>query len=287
MTIMSPMPKRQKTVRDYVIPSVAVLTKLGDAEQICLAFWVETTQECQTRKGFFDQAGLYSTSLECGSALLVRIGWAIGAGGSGAVMKERIVRPRENHEIQAAAAAHHGVTNDVALTEGVCIKMALEAFMTDVLAVAGKGGRILGHHLSYHGTIIANELSGLSMQALQTTWSAILKDGLCLMDPVIGRYARESCLHERCSQKTSENALTFEAILQCLMPDYAESQLRAATPLENAAVCLRLRALLHELTLPPCRRFGGQHQYVRVFPGGMRDNGEWTEECALCHAQRI
>jgi hypothetical protein len=285
--IMSPMPKRQKTARDYVMPSIAVLAKLGDPDQLCLSVWVETNQESQIRKGFFDLSGLYSTSLECGSALVVRIGWAIGAGGASVVMKERIVRPRENHEIQAAAAAHHGVTNDVALTEGVCIKVALEAFMTDVLAVAGKGGRILGHHLSYHGTIIANELSRLSMQALQTAWLGLLKDGLCLMDPVLGRYVRESCLNERCSQKNSENTLTFEGLLQCLVPAYADSQLRPATPLENAAVCLRLRALLQELTLPPCRRVGGHHHYIRGFPGGMRDNGEWTYECSDCHAQKV
>ncbi len=202
------------------------------------------------------------------------------------MLKERIVHGShggENHAIQAEAAVNHGITSDIAFTEGICIKMAMEDLMTDVLDIVRKGGRLWGHHLGFHGYVIERQLERLGMYALQKVWGDILREGVCLMDPMIGNYVKENC-NETCSHKPSE--LSLSELLRRLLPDYFASQTRAPTAIENAAACLRIGRCLQELVLPPCRREGGCHTYTRVYPTCMRDNGEWTEECTECRSTR-
>jgi len=186
------------------------------------------------------------------------------------MVKERIVRGFDK-------------TNEIATDEGICVKMAMELFMMDVLDIVRQGGRLWGHHLGFHGSVIERQLERLGMYALHQTWVDILREGVCLMDPVIGKYVRQCC--DETSNETS-SALSFPELLKCLLPEYYTSQTRAATAIENAAACLQIGRCIRELVLPPCRRQGGRHTYTRVYPTCMRDNGEWTEECTGCRCTR-
>ena len=292
-TYNSPQPKRPKMripevflklSRRFVAPSPVVRTKIGSVEQVFLAFSIEThaDRKQSEAKGYYDSFALYSNCApEDQDARIVQIGWAIGSLGNVHLAKERLVKPRENYAIEEAASAAHSITNDIANEEGACIEDVLEEFMADALELAVKGGRLVGFHLAFHGGVIERELARCRKTALQKQWGAMLRSGLCVMDPLVGRWLQESYDRD-CSSKTSDNSLSLKEVLRLLLPEHIATPLRGHTAVEKAALCLKIARALHELAVPPCRRPGGRHKFKKIFSSGMRDNGEFSETCSEC-----
>ncbi len=279
VTYNSPTPRRAKAPRlgevfltlsrRFVNPSPVVQAKIGHVDQLLLAFWVEVDDACDEQGAYEDIEALRA----------VRIGWVSGYAGDLLMYKQRLVQPRGT--IQARASALHGVTEDIAREEGAPIETVLNDFLADVIEVGMKGGRLISHDVSFHGSVVARELTRCSMMALQKHWKAMLRFAICLKDHDIGRWLLESHNHE-CTQKPSATALSLKQALRLLLPEHIATPLQGRTSLESAAVCLKMARALNELTIPPCRRPGGHHKWKRVFSGAMRDNGEYTETCSEC-----
>ena len=125
------------------------------------------------------------------------------------------------------------------------------------------------------------------MMALQKTWAAIVKDALCLFDPLIGEYVKRCCGEVPGTMQT-ENALPLRDLIPRLLPGQPSRPTRRPTALENAVAILHLRSSIRKLLVPPCLREGEhvQHRWFRVLPCGPRDNGEYLEECATCRRRR-
>ncbi len=275
VTYHSPPPRRPKAsrlgdMRRFVAPSPIVQTKIGPAEQLFLAFYVEVNGE-------------QNDSTRSPDALeplqIVRIGWVTGSAGVLRSYRQILVQPRG--AILPSASELHGVTEAIARDEGAPIETVLNEFLTDVLEIGAERGRLLAHDLSFHGGVVERELARCSMTALQQHWRASLRQGLCLMDPDIGMWLLESHNHD-CTQKPSSNALPMNQVLHLLLPEYIATPLRGHTAHENAAICLKIARALHEMTVPPCRRPGGRHIWKRIYNGAMRDNGEYHETCSEC-----
>ncbi len=274
VTYNSPTPRRAKAPRlgdvfltlsrRFVTPSPVVQAKIGHVDQLLLAFWVEVDDACDE---------------DIEALRAVRIGWVSGSAGELHMYKQRLVQPRGT--IQARASALHGVTEDIAREEGAPIETVLNDFLADVIEVGMKGGRLISHDVSFHGGVVARELTRCTMMALQKHWKAMMRFAICLKDHDIGRWLLESHNHE-CTQKPSANALSLKQALRLLLPEHIATPLQGRTALESAAVCLKMARALHDLTIPPCRRPGGHHKWKRVFSGAMRDNGEYTETCSVC-----
>ena len=271
VTYPSPTPKRRRARGGYVAPPLALLAKLGDRGRPRMAVWVETSQPPPQRSAKFSDRDLD----------VARLAWAISVDEEVATIKEYIVKPRAP---PGQNERETGATEETP-NSGIQMKTALEEFMTDVLDMVRQGGRLWGHHIAWHGFVIEHHLDQLAMHALQKTWGHVLREGISLCDSVIGGYVKESC-GETCTQRPSDNTLSLQGLILRVLPDYAASRQYAPTPIENAAIILRLVHSLYELVLPPCQRRGGLHMYTRVFPTGMRDNGEWTEQCAVCSRMR-
>ncbi len=269
VTYPSPPPRRAKASRlgdfcavsrRFVAPSPLVQAKIGPPEQLFLAFYVDTD------------------AVEDG-AHAVRIAWAVGSAGELEAYKQLLVQPRG--EIQPSASEKHGVTTAIARDEGASIERVLNEFLSVALEIGLDGGRLLAHDLARHGAIVENELGRCSMTALQLYWRAAMRKGICLMDEEIGRWLLE-CHSRECTQKPSSNALPLNQVLHLLLPEHIATPGRGHTAVESAAVFLKIARVLHELTVPPCRRPGGRHVWQRAFDTGMRDNGEYCEICCEC-----
>jgi len=266
VTYPSPPPSRPKVprlgetaMRKFQAPSPIVQAKIGPPEQMFLAFYVDADGE------------------DAREAHAVRIGWVQGAAGELETYKQLLVQPRR--EVPLSASGTHGVTTAIARDEGVPIERALNDFLAAVLEMGMDGGRILAHNLQLHGGVIETELGRCSMTALQLYWRHAQRQGLCLMNPEIGKWLQE-CHNRECTQKPSSNALPLNQVLQMLLPEHLPARRRTAV--EHAAISLKIARVLHELTVPPCRRPGGKHVWRRSIDHAMRDNGEYHETCCEC-----
>jgi len=286
VTYPSPTPKRRRlnSSYNYVTPPLSLLSRLGDLENLHMAFFVNTHKECALLpNGAADPASdHFCLAAERDTHFVVNISWAIGHEET-LKSKSRLVHPRLGHGIQPDAP--HGITHEALAAEGVSIKQALEDFMTDALDVIRRGGRLIGHHVALHGVIVERELDRLGMVALQKTWAAIVKDALCLFDPLIGEYVLRCCGEVPGAMQT-ENALPLRDLIPRLLPGQPSRPTRRPTALENAVAILHLKASIQKMLVPPCLREGGEHRWYRFLPSGPRDNGEFYDECAICRQRR-
>ena len=59
----------------------------------------------------------------------------------------------------------------------------LQEFMRDVRGAYESGGRIAAHHLEFDASVIKHELERCGFDDLRDRWVAMVKRGICTMDP--------------------------------------------------------------------------------------------------------
>ena len=139
-------------------------------------------------------------------------------GATGAALPEEreeyTIRP-DGWEIAPKAAAKHGITNDLALKEGLPLREVLEKFMHAMERLNERNGRVVSHHIEcrsgkldprqqpsgrrggnagiyrpsgasrFDAGIILQELENAGMTEEKKAWSSIATKGFCTMDPCI------------------------------------------------------------------------------------------------------
>lgn len=119
--------------------------------------------------------------------------------------------------------------------------------MDDVLHVRTNGGQLVSHHLEFTAGVIANELARCQMLDFKNAWSSIAKDGLCTMDPEIGRWIR-LCLNRETGCNTTKNTLPFKELVRYVVPQADRYLKRKTCTSEDAAMVTELvQALLRSM----------------------------------------
>ena len=78
---------------------------------------------------------------------LVHVGWTYcDPGCAKPITKSRIVRP-QGFVISAAASDKHGISHDMAMTQGVDLEVVLADLLKDAEAICSNNGRVVSHHL--------------------------------------------------------------------------------------------------------------------------------------------
>ena len=90
--------------------------------------------------------------------------------------------------------------------------------MMAVIDVMLKGGRIAGHDVSFHGGVVEDELKRLKMSALRHVWKMMMSSAVCLMNPDIGRWLRETSGQDPGATSAS-NALSLCELGRLLLPE--------------------------------------------------------------------
>ena len=121
---------------------------------------------------------------------VVQLGWAMGTLASAEpIVKARLIKP-DGFQIDDRATAKHRIAHGHAQDQGLPARAALEELCADVFDLCERGGRVVGHHLEFDATLIAQELQRAGMVELLQRWEACVKNGLCTMNPHIGQWVR-------------------------------------------------------------------------------------------------
>ena len=128
------------------------------------------THDWETNAGSKGCVGQYGFYTRCDSndhaARIVQLGWAISATGAETRVKELLVKP-DGFRISDKAARFHGITHDVAASQGQPLRGALCEFMAELMAAHVSGGRVIIHHLEFDAGIINRELERAGLQRYQ------------------------------------------------------------------------------------------------------------------------
>ena len=60
----------------------------------------------------------------------------------------------------------------------------------DIKDAHAKGGRVCAHHLEFDGGMLAAAMSSMGFTDMLVEWKAIVRDGICTMDPSIASWVR-------------------------------------------------------------------------------------------------
>ena len=204
-------------------PPAHILHKLGSANLV-IGIDIEThnfVKRRNTRKvgQFGHVCRLHDDDLK---QRIVQIGWAIGDVLPNSYPRRSgslIVKPRD-FAISLQATEHHGITNELALREGVELRHALEVLLGEVRNVVRQGGVVVAHNAEFDAGIIANELHNAKLDELRDEWSQIARSAVCTMDEEIMSWAMLSTVGE-IEDQTSTNKLTFlglKSAVELLIP---------------------------------------------------------------------
>ncbi len=200
VTKISQLQRSPSEVASTVAPPAAVARKLG-AAKLVIGIDIETADWAERKnKPSRGQFGFYNLCHpEDFDQRIVQIGWATSGLTENAPTqtKEHLVRP-DGFAISAKATKKHGITNELALSEGMPLINVMEDFMHEMARVHELGGRIVVHHLEFDAGIIAKELENAGLDHWRSLWSTIAKEGFCTMDPIIASWVyahngRDSC----------------------------------------------------------------------------------------------
>ena len=202
-------------------PPNDVATKLGKR---CLVAGIDVEthdwEERACKKGDFGQYGFYSICHPDDlNARIVQLGWAVGRTQDELVVKEHIVYPSD-FVISERAAQYHGISHDIAMRHGRPLQEVLAEFMNDMIQVYRQGGRIVVHHLEFDCGIIGRELQRSGLE-LTDIWRCIAQEGVCTMDPYIGRWIR-MCCGEDVWPGSSKNTLRLKDMVALIAPHSAQ-----------------------------------------------------------------
>ena len=151
-------------------------------------------------------------------------------------------------EISDKAAKYHGISHVSASASGVCLREALLEFLSDVIPLHEKGGRVIIHHLEFDAGIISRELDRAGLHSYQTAWHDVASSGLCTMDPMIGKWVRE-LLGMEMAPYPSGNTMKLDDMLKLLPESDALRGCRHSAG-ADAQLHMRVYRALKRLTIP-------------------------------------
>ena len=80
------------------------------------------------------------------------------------------------------------------------------------------GGKLVAHHMEFDAGIIAKEMISHAMWNLLEKFELFARNGVCTMDPAIGRWVRQSVGEDDGSSKT-QNVLALRKLVEYLVPE--------------------------------------------------------------------
>ena len=148
-------------------------------------------QSAKCAKCYTDEFGLETGVTEEGLSFLrmIQLGWVIGDTTS-SIIRTKLIKPSD-FTIQSDATKGHHITHEEACDNGVPAQEALQEFFEDVALLIGKGYRLCAHHLGFDAGIILREFDRAGLHSCKLEWVSMVRDGLCTMDPSIGRWVRQ------------------------------------------------------------------------------------------------
>ena len=120
---------------------------------------------------------------------VVQIGWTFGTFGSAPTTKERLVKP-DGFEICDAATAKHGISHNIAASQGAPLVDCLRELLDDVSALKLQGGRVCSHNLEFDAGILVQEMNRCGLADLATLWAEAMEGGFCSMQANVGHWVR-------------------------------------------------------------------------------------------------
>jgi DNA polymerase III epsilon subunit-like protein len=206
--------------RDPREPPPYVLTRLGPSCPYLMAGIDIETHDWVYRTGNKANVGQFGHYSLCHpddfDQRIVQIGWAVGSLGQAAVVKERIVFP-EGFCVSKKAFAKHGISQEEILKDGINLKTVLSEFLNDMVEVYKKGGRIVSHHLEFDCGIILEEMKRNEVP-MQSEWCAMAKEGVCTMDPTIGKWVH-TCFGRDTGPDATQNTMRLQVLAEWLVPE--------------------------------------------------------------------
>ena len=137
--------------------------------------------------GFSTKAGVELLS----SLRMVQLGWAWAfSDGSAVVVKAKLIKP-VGFTIEPGATEKHRITHEEACEKGVPLEDALQEFFKDVADAVDRGYRLCAHHMGFDAGIVLREFGRAGLQEYIPQWVAMVRKGLCTMDPSIGHWVRQ------------------------------------------------------------------------------------------------
>ena len=203
--VMPALPPKKPTriipaVKDMVfgaprpLPPPDEVKDLLGTHELLLGIDVEThqlTPRNSSRIGI-GKYGLWSVDLgeSCDHLRVVQIGWSKGTVGTDYPRTvARVIRPA-GFVIDSAATALHRISMEMAETDGIALKQVLAEFFSEAVGVDNAGGRVVAHNLPFDAQLIENEMRRTGMLEEADAWAAIVKRGLCTMDPRTTHWVR-------------------------------------------------------------------------------------------------
>ena len=187
----------------------------------CLLAWTSKLTTGKSNRGSKGGTGQYGHYARCNSndhaARIVQIGWAVRKDDEPLVVKERLVKPH-GYTISAKATRYHGISQAFADSQGMRLRDVLNKFMQEMSELHQAGARIVVHHLEFDCGIISKELGRACLDEFQEQWAIIARNGLCTMDPSIGKWVR-TCKGLELAPCHSGNTMKLDDMLRCLVPD--------------------------------------------------------------------
>ena len=143
----------------------------------------------------------------------------------------------------------------------------LSEFMEDVVAACERGGRIVSHQLEFDAGIIMYELERCGLHVLMHRWSTIAREGMCTMDPDLGRWLR-ICFGQDCGTERTKNTFPLSALVEKLV-DGGKDLLKKQ---HNAGADADMHRLLYISLLDLAKRTTSRAQHIDVItdPGSAR-----------------
>jgi hypothetical protein len=202
-----------------VKPSEEIIKSIG-CRELVVGVDIET-HDWKTNHGSKGGLGQYGHYARCNSndhaARIVQIGWAVWKHDEPMVVKERLVKP-QGYTISAKATRYHGISQAFADSQGMRLRDVLNEFMQEMSELHRAGARIVVHHLEFDCGIISKELGRACLDDFQEEWAIIARNGLCTMDPSIGKWVR-TCKGLELAPCHSGNTMKLDDMLRCLVPD--------------------------------------------------------------------
>ena len=127
-----------------------------------------------------------------GNLKIVQVAWAIAEMSAAEPnIKSRFVKPEE-FVITPEATAKHNITQKHAMIYGLPLGDVLHEMFSDIKDAHAKGGRVCAHHLEFDGGMLAAAMSSMGFTDMLVEWKAIVRDGICSMDPSIASWVRST-----------------------------------------------------------------------------------------------
>jgi len=214
---------KAKDVREggWCKPPQNVVEKIGDERTWFIGVDIETHDWTISRgnKGNIGQFGFYNLCVPSDlEARICSIGWSFGPPDTEATVKELLIRP-EGFQISDKATNYHKISHQHATDNGRPLKDVLNDFMDDLRYVVDiQKGKLVCHHIEFDSGIIANELVRCQMMDALDQFRAIVRSGLCTMDPSVTRWLMR-CHGEDTGSSTTMNVLSLKKMVQLLLPE--------------------------------------------------------------------